>query len=241
MTKNDMLTAMNGISEEYIEASEQKAVRGRKPRVAVILAAALMLALSVTAVAAASFFNTVNDGKLVFMEAVGGYSGDVYKINFDIDVAEDAGLELAEYCVPMYLEETQPWVDVQGEAGKTYSVLVYDNYDENLFAIFTQYPAWNYDNGASIAYSVPAGTEVSEGVFEVDGEALFCINMQPADDGYRGDPFGTKVVFWSDGYNMFVLETRLNMDEEVLREIIRSVTKVDDIADYAIIVNQWEE
>ena len=33
---------------------------------------------------------------------------------------------------------------------------------------------------------------------------------------------------------MFVLETRLNTDSEVVREIIRSVEKVNDISDYAV-------
>ena len=105
---------------------------------------------------------------------------------------------------------------------------------ENLYAIFFQYPAWNYDNGSSIAYNVPAGTEVSEYVFEIDGEELFCIEFQACDDGFRGDPFGTRVVFWSDGYNMFQLETRLTMDDEVLREMIRSVEKVKDVSEYVI-------
>ena len=70
-------------------------------------------------------------------------------------------------------------------------------------------------------------------VDEMDGEELFCVEFQPRFDGYRGDPFGTKIIFWSDGYNMFVLETRLTTDEELVREIIRSVQKVEDITDYA--------
>ena len=166
------------------------------------------------------------------MEALGGYSGDQYRINFNIDVAEDSDQFLRDYYVPTYLEENDAWTDCGGEACETFNIMVYDNYGENLYAIFTQYPAWNYDNGASIGYGVPAGTEVSEGVFEIDGEELFCVEFQPCYDGFRGDPFGTRMVFWSDGYNMFILETRLNMDEETVREIIRSVEKTDDISEY---------
>ena len=234
MTEREIISAMEFIDEKYIEESEKVSKRSFKAKTSLLIAAALLLLFSVTAVAAASFFNTVNSGKLVFMEAVGGYSGDSYQIKFDIEVAEDSDHMLHDYYVPMYLVKNEAWTDCGGEAGKTYNIMTFDNYGENLFAIFFQYPAWNYDNGASIAYNVPAGTEVSETVFEIDGEELYCIEFQPCFDGYRGDPFGTRVVFWSDGYNMFVLETRLNTDSEVVREIIRSVEKVNDISDYAV-------
>ena len=232
MKKTDIIYAIGKIDDELIEASEKEPKRSIKAKASFLIAALLIIAFSVTAVAAASFFNTVNSGKLVFMEAVGGYYGDSYKINFDIDVAEDADQFLHDYYVPMFLIENEDWTDCGGEVGKTYNIMPFDNYGENLFAIFYQYPAWNYDNGSSIAYNVPAGTEVSESVFEIDGEELYCIEFQPAFDGYTGDPFGTKVIFWSDGYNMFVLETRLNMDSEVVKEIIKSIEKAKDISEY---------
>ena len=234
MNNNDLIFAIGRIDDELIEASEQNPKRNFKAKTSLLIAAVLIIVFSVTAVAAASFFNTVNSGNLVFMEAVGGYSGDSYQIKFDIDVAEDSDHMINDYYVPMYLIENEAWTDCGGEAGETYNVMTFDNYGENLFAIFFQYPAWNYDNGASIAYHVPAGTEVSETVFEIDGEELYCIEFQPCFDGYTGDPFGTKAIFWSDGYNMFVLETRLNTGSEVVREIIRSVEKVNDISDYAV-------
>lgn len=232
MTEREIISAMEYIDEKYIEESENLSKKHFKTKVSFVLAAALLLLFSVTAVAAASFFNTVNSGKLVFMEAVGGYYGDSYQIKFDIEVAEDSDQFLHDYYVPMYLVENEAWTDCGGEAGKTYNIMTFDNYGENLFAIFFQYPAWNYDNGASISYNVPAGTEVSESVFEIDGEELYCIEFQPCFDGYTGDPFGTKAIFWSDGYNMFVIETRLNTDSEVVREIIKSVEKVEDISEY---------
>lgn len=232
MTKEDMLMAMGAIDEKYIEASEQKKRRGFKARMSIALAAAMMLLLSVTAVAAASFFNTVNDGEIAYMETVGGYTGDVYRITFDIDVAKDAGYELEEYFVPMYLEEN--WTGLQGEAHPALSIFTYDNYEENWFAIFTQYPAQWESGNAGFTYSMPAGTEFSETFFEVDGEKIYCIEVQPSRDEYTSDPFGTRLLFWSDGYNFFSLETRLGMDDEILREIVRSVTKVDDITEYAV-------
>ncbi|MBQ7937832.1 MAG: hypothetical protein IJ283_04990 [Oscillospiraceae bacterium] len=232
ISEKEILSAMEFIDEKYIEESEITAKKNFKAKTSLVIAAALVLLLSVTSVAAASFFNTVNDGDVVFMEALGGYSGDHYNINFNIDIAEDADRFIHEYYVPTYLEENENWTDCGGEAGKYYNIMCYDNYGENLYAIFFQYPAWNYDNGASIGYGVPEGTEVSEGVFEIDGEELFCVEFQPCYDGFRGDPFGTRVVFWSDGYNLFVLETRLDTNEETVREIIRSVEKVSDISDY---------
>lgn len=232
MTEREIISAMEFIDEKYIEESENSPKKRFRTKASLVLAAAILLLFSVTAVASAKFFNTVNEGDIVFMEALGGYSGDHYRINFNIDVAEDSDQFLRDYYVPTYLEENGAWTDCGGEAGETFNIMVYDNYGENLYAIFTQYPAWNYDNGASIGYGVPAGTEVSEGVFEIDGEELFCVEFQPCYDGFRGDPFGTRMVFWSDGYNMFILETRLNMDEETVREIIRSVEKIDDISEY---------
>lgn len=232
MKNTDILYAISAVDDELIENSEKKKRSGGRAKIGLALAAALVLLFSVTAVAAAKFFSTVNEGEVVFMEALGGYSGDHYSIRFNIDVAEDSDQFLHDYYVPTYLEENENWTDCGGEASETFNIMVYDNYGENLYAIFTQYPAWNYDNGASIGYGVPAGTEVLEGSFIIDGEKLFCVEFQPCDDGFRGDPFGTRVIFWSDGYNMFLLETRLNMDEDIVREIIRSIEKAEDISEY---------
>ena len=140
---------------------------------------------------------------------------------------------MTDYYVPMFFEEN--WVDCGGEACETHAVLVYDNYDENLYAIFQQFPAAYHKNGeSSLVYNVPAGTKFRETYFEIDGEKLYCIETEAHDDGFRGDPFGTRILFWSDGYHFFELETRLTMDEKTLREAVRSVKKVDDISDYSI-------
>lgn len=241
MTKDDFLLSMNEINEEYIESSEHTAARKIKPKLAALLAAAIIVLCSVTAVAATSFFNTVNGGEINFLEAAGGYSGDNYKVTFDIKTAPDAEYEVSEYYVPMYLEETESWTDVQGEANQFGSVLVYDNYGENLFAIFHQEPALWKTGEAGFVYSMPAGTECSESYFEVDGEKIFCMEVQPGRDEYTADPFGVRILFWSDGYNFFSLETRLNMDDEVRREIVRSVTRVDDISDYVVYEELWKD
>ena len=241
MTKNDLIFAIGEINDEYIEKSEEKSKRKHLGKLGgLILAAVLILAFSVTAAAAAGFFSTIRGGNIVFLEAVGEYTGDVYKVKFDIDVAEDAEYEIKDYYVPMYLEEN--WVDCGGDAGETYSVLVYDNYDENWYAIFQQHPAFFHrdDMNGSFVYNVPAGTEFSETSFEIDGEKLYCIETYPHDDGFIGDPFGTRILFWSDGYYFFVLETRLTMDDEILREMVRSVEKVDDISDF-VIYKEYEE
>lgn len=241
MTKNDLVLAMGEIKDEYIEKSEEMTGRKRPGKLkSIILAAAMILAFSVTACAAVSFFSTISGGEITFVEAVGEYTGDVYRITFDIEVAEDAEYKINDYYVPMYLEKN--WVDCGGEAGETYSALVYDNYDENWYAIFQQHPAFYHkeDMNGSFVYNVPAGTEFSETCFEIDGEKLFCVETQPHDDGFRGDPFGTRILFWSDGYYFFVLETRLTMDDEILREIVRSVRKVRDISD-CVIYKEYEE
>lgn len=241
MTKEELFLALGKIEDQYIEASEEgKQKTGKRKAASIVLAAALIVVFSVTAAAAAGFFNTMNGGKLVFMEALGGYGGDTYNIRINVDVAEDAEYEIKDYYVPMYLEEN--WTDCGGEADEYFSVLVYDNYDENLYAIFTQYPAANYRGGEnSVGYSVPAETEILETYFEIDGEKLYCLEIQPGDDGFRGDPYGDRIVFWSDGYNLFILDTRLTMSEEVLRDIIRSVKKVNNISDYVKYAPRWEE
>ena len=240
MKSNDLIFAIGKIDDEFIEASEHKLKRSLKVKTSFLIAAILIIAFSVTAVAAAGFFNTVNSGDVVFMEAVGGYMGDTYKIDFDIDVAKDSDHLLRDYYVPMYFIENKDWTDCGGEAGETYNIMAFDNYGENLYVIFFQYPAWNYDNGASIVYNVPAGTEVCENFFEIDDKKLFCVEFQPMYDGYTGDPFGTRAIFWSDGYNMFVLETRLNTPNNVVEDIIHSVEKVNDISDYVTFEKNYE-
>ena len=76
MKNIDLINAIGKIDDELIEGSEKASKGTFKPKASLLVAAILIIAFSVTAVAAASFFNTVNSGNLVFMEAVGGYSGD---------------------------------------------------------------------------------------------------------------------------------------------------------------------
>lgn len=231
MTKNDLVFAISEIKDEYIEASEKKENRRTFGKLgSLVLAAVLVLAFSVTAIGAAVFFNTLDGGDMVFVEAAGEYMGDVYKITFDVEVSDDAKYIIEDYYVPTYLEEN--WVDCGGDASETTNVMVYDNYDKNWYAIFQQHPAFYHKNGAYVSFNVPAGTEMNQTYFEFEGEKIFCIETQPCFDGFTGDPFGTRILFWSDGYYIFELETRLTMDDDILREIIKSIRRVDDISDY---------
>ncbi len=231
MKKDDLVFSLGEINDDYIEASENSKNRrifGKFGSLA--LAAALILAFSVTAIGAAVFFNTLDGGDMVFAEAAGEYMGDIYKITFDVEVSDDAKYVIEDYCVPMYLEEN--WVDCGGDASEAHSVMVYDNYEKNWYAIFHQFPAFHHKYGGYVTYNVPAGTEMNQTYFEFEGEKIFCIETQPHDDGFTGDPFGTRILFWSDGYYIFELETRLTMDDEILREIMKSICRVDDISDY---------
>ena len=124
MTEREIISAMEFIDEKYIEESENSPKKRFRTKASLVLAAAILLLFSVTAVASAKFFNTVNEGDIVFMEALGGYSGDQYRINFNIDVAEDSDQFLRDYYVPTYLEENGAWTDCGGEAGETFNVMV---------------------------------------------------------------------------------------------------------------------
>ena len=59
MNNNDLIFAIGRIDDELIEASEKTSKQRLKAKTGLLIAAVLILAFSVTAVAAASFFNTV--------------------------------------------------------------------------------------------------------------------------------------------------------------------------------------
>ena len=68
ISENDILNAIGKIDDEIIEATEKEEKRSIKIKASVLIAAVFITVFSVTAVAAASFFNTVNKGNLVFMD-----------------------------------------------------------------------------------------------------------------------------------------------------------------------------
>ena len=70
MKEKDIISGMEFIDEKYIEESENFSKKRFKTKASLLLAAALLVLFSVTAVAAAKFFNTVNEGEIVFMEAL---------------------------------------------------------------------------------------------------------------------------------------------------------------------------
>lgn len=232
MKKEELIYAIGNIEDEMIEKSENCDFGKIKRKTAVLLAAALVIVFSVTAVAAAKFANTMSGGRIVNMEAFGGYAGDCYEVSFEVDAAADAGYEITEFCVPMYLEENENWEDRGGEAFEDMSIMCWDYPGKTWFAIFQQFPVKSYSKGAKQTWSAPAGSEFIETEFEVDGSMLYCIETFPHDDGFTGDLYGTKHIFWSDGYSLFRLEVYRTTDEETVKEIIRSVKPVEDISDY---------
>ena len=222
MTKYEFLSAVGEIEPELIEKSETFRNRHFRKNTAIILAAALIIAFSVTAAAGGFFGNAIKDMN-ISAEAPNGQNGyaENFVFSFDVDIPEDAGEFITEYYLPTLLIESGFGYNA---SANSLAVYLYWENEKKEFIAFSQHSAVSFDY--SMAFSEDVIIEESE--FYID---RIKTNYHEVFSAESEKPL-YKMYHWSDGYNVFSIECSFGIGDDFIVEVIKSIEKIEDFSEY---------
>lgn len=257
MKEHDLLAAVGGVDDRFLEELEQTPAR-RLPRHFGLIAA--LIALLLTACAAPAViqsFDKVRSGKRA--EEGGGYQIRRYSagskteedsyfvftgVSLEVDVAPDAPdtietrylpLELLEYCRMEEYSETETELSVM------LSMKV-PEYDRAYGICYRQYVLPKDGNvqieGILDSLEWEASTKTYGDVTAMEFQGLASYRNSDGDlllyDGNYLALILTKQIFWSDGNYLYYLKFPITyrINDDVIEKIVTSLTAVEGISEY---------
>lgn len=257
MKKHQLLESIGAVDEELLEQAETAHYKRRSPVFKVLLVAAIVAMLSVTAIAAQSLFADVDDGELVEKtftiktvnssyelgdpEQQHQYFG--YTISADIETVQDVPMKLL---YPYLSDVPEDWVcigaahakydDEYGVIGITWE---FKRDGETYEVFYRQESAYFYNTSENrhvwdITH-VPDDVTVS-GRVEMLGDAkvyrVFLSATEKKNTIYQ--PYAQSLIVWSDGYSIFLLQVPEVMSDEEIFDLMCSLKLCTSDLHYAL-------
>lgn len=244
MKPEDLYRAIGNALPEYLEHSERESSHRCSMTLRICIAAALVLVLSLTAVAVPYIRNYISSVAVRQTHAVtvildkSGESvlGAHADISLDTKLRSNAPATLESFYIPMYLaEHWQPCTQYRNREDYGHEVsglsLRWEKGD-GLYLVFTQlaqpgytgdYPISGIDLGYADTYSVETR---NFGWHKVQAVVVPPSQLEDLVDE------GRQKFFWSDGDYIFSMEVNYDMSDALLEEIFQSISKVETVEDY---------
>ena len=252
MTNLDLISAIGAAAEQDLDHSERLVTHRRRVSTRVLLAAALIALLSLTAYAAPAIYNALFGVETrqsfvsrIFVEK--GKPADVSESAIDIylkvRMLPEAPSEIETFYVPMLPAEQWDPIPLQKTEGSAVSfdngvLLQWQNADGE-YVIFEQ-TAWPADPDGQFSDTLLTGFDASYSVSqtELGGCTVQRIVVEPSEKEengvYAAHP-GLQKLYWSDGLYIFSMEVNYSMPDARQTEILESIRPVGDPADYLVI------
>ena len=246
MNKSDLFDAFGGIDDDILQKSEAPKATRRVPFRKALIAAAAVMALAVTAVAAPAvrdwFFangsELAQEGNVIPPDG-NGLGGAYREASYDVElVLEDAAgtPELIEdFRLPGWFEENGWITEAFYEDPSCCSYTSFHFYEESnpVFNVqFTQQSfiaesAW--DETRESRFCVPGTLEgelIEQTIPIGTWEATLYITPPWSDENAGADP-GRKTVIWSDGEYAYMLTFTYETELSFIEEVVLSLESVD--------------
>ena len=252
MTNLDLISAIGAAAEQDLDHSERLVTHRRRVSTRVLLAAALIALLSLTAYAAPAIYNALFgvETRQSFVSRIyveKGKPADVSESAIDIylkvRMLPEAPSEIETFYVPMLPAEQWDPIPLQKTEGSAVSfdngvLLQWQNADGE-YVKFEQ-TAWSYDTVGEFQDTLLTGFDASYSVSqtELGGCTVQRIVVEPSEKEengvYAAHP-GLQKLYWSDGLYIFSMEVNYSMPDARQTEILESIRPVGDPADYLVI------
>lgn len=215
----------------------------------VVLVAAVVAGLAVTAAASPAIYNALFGAKVekdpyVWQSATdpadgSSYEMNVYEVDLQVEFGENAPVEIEEFYVPA---APAGFEQIKGHLYEKEDVVFLAEYwwtqdgaEGDIF--FSQVAGGSADEEfLKVDISAPLGNPPRTGLYTVGELQGYLVDVPPVGDGIRGD----RIFCWSDGQYLFRLEMPYGYSDTQLEELVKSVTAVEDIAPYLVSMDQQE-
>lgn len=244
MNQYDLFDAMNGIDDELLARSEQRAAKKLPLRRALIAAAAVML-LAATAVATpgirdwifASEAEQVRDSTVrEYEDGRKGWTPATFSGKLEVPNAGDAPEGIEEYRMPAYFVENGwtviPAILIPDEPIYAAHFSYHDPMNANNWASFEQdclYSSASWETTKYYNYMIDGGMDgVVEEIPVTIGDWTATLYITPPSE-VEGEFYlpGRQKIVWTDGEYAYELETNYGFPQETIEEIILSLAPYD--------------
>lgn len=243
MNKYDLFDAFSGIDDDLLQRSEERKTTRRIPFRKALIAAAAVMALAVTAIAAPILREflfpdepvLVSEGKRhIYGDLYRDIEKDEYRIDLNVSSSDPLPTQIEEVRLPQYMIENN-WLVAYGEVDAVYSEgpVHFKWWDRETpkWVTFEQLciPA----EGVTFKLETYHGAEVSQETVTVGDVELRYLNIPGYvnHDTWESYPEVT-AVYWSDGAYAYHLECSRDVTDAELAEIVMSVAAVEDVTPY---------
>ena len=243
MKQYQLLESIGGVDEKLLEQAETARYSRRMPVFKMLLVAAIIATLSLSVVAAQSLFADVDDGEVVSKvfkinsvnsayELGEAYEYGGYTIRADIDTVKDVPMKLLYPYLPVVPEDWAcsgvahaKYDDEYGMMGITWE---FERDGETYEVFYRQESAYFYNKSEEQhvwdLFQVPEDMTVS-GQVEMLGDAkvyrVYLSATEKKNTMYQ--PYGQSLIFWSDGYSIFLLQVPDVMSDAEIFDLMCSL------------------
>lgn len=248
MKREDLFEAIGQMDEDFLAANETMPVRSMNRGLwRVVLVAAILASLTVTAAAAGYVWKEIYGGgteltmdgqmKLEEFEAQGEnvvHVSDVHHIWLDVTLEEDAPLYITTYYLPQLDGD---WVQVYGSKIEGEAHFLWrDESDPKRRLLFEQKAGRRCSTGVVDGVTTPWNAPLTSGTRTIGDMQVFEVKMPDYSDGIMSMG-GFRRIYWTDGYYIYFLECPYAMKDKEIRSIIESIEEVEDISGY---LGEWQ-
>lgn len=248
MKSFDMMEAVSFVEEDLLRESETATYARRPMAFKVLLAAAVIALLSVSAFAASRLFVDVGDGQIVphtfqmqsldaqwnvIREAeVGGYI-----LTAQIDTCENVPMQLTKAYLP---EVPENWVcagaanaKYDGQVGMIGITWSYEEAGQEYEVFYRQESAGVYntkdDGEVWWITDVPDDVTMTGKNVKIGDAPVYQVDVSGSASTWSHPSYAHRMIFWSDGYSIFQLRVPQYWSSERICELMRSLTPHEDI------------
>jgi len=248
MKSYDVMEAVSYVEEDLLRESETATYVRRSMAFKVLLAAAVIALLSVSAFAASRLFVDVGDGQIIphtfqmeSMDAKWNVTQEAevngYILTAQIDTYENVPMKLVKAYMP---EVPETW-ECAGAANGKYNGQIgmigitwsYEEDGQEYQVFYRQESVCTYnkrgDGEVWWITDVPGDVTMTGKDVKIGDAPVYQVDVSGSVNTWSHPSYAHKMIFWSDGYSIFQLQVPQYWSSERICELMYSLTSHEDI------------